>query len=130
MTLANAGHIPPYLNGEPVAMEGALPLGVMEDAEFSVMRFAWSEGDTLVLMSDGIAEATDADGQLFGFDRVHELLRTDSPRPKWHGRAALRAGRRHQRHHRHPDCRAGASSGIDAPSSSFDALNLAEIIFA
>ena len=27
-------------------------------------------------MSDGIAEATDADGQLFGFERVHELLRT------------------------------------------------------
>jgi serine phosphatase RsbU (regulator of sigma subunit) len=27
-------------------------------------------------MSDGIAEATDAEGQLFGFERVHELLRT------------------------------------------------------
>jgi hypothetical protein len=27
-------------------------------------------------MSDGIAEATDAEGHLFGFERVHELLRT------------------------------------------------------
>jgi serine phosphatase RsbU (regulator of sigma subunit) len=27
-------------------------------------------------MSDGIAEATDIDGNLFGFDRVHALLRT------------------------------------------------------
>jgi serine phosphatase RsbU (regulator of sigma subunit) len=26
-------------------------------------------------MSDGIAEATDADGQLFGFERIDELLR-------------------------------------------------------
>ena len=78
VTLANAGHIPPYLNGEPIAMEGALPLGVMEDAEFSYMRFQLSEDDTLVLMSDGIAEATDAEGHLFGFERIHELLRTVS----------------------------------------------------
>jgi len=75
ITLANAGHVPPYLNGEPVAMEGALPLGMMEGAEFSVMRFKLAQGDRLVLVSDGIAEATDANGQLFGFDRVHELLR-------------------------------------------------------
>jgi Stage II sporulation protein E (SpoIIE) len=76
ITLANAGHMPPYLNGEPVAMEGALPLGMMEGAEFSAMSFTLAEGDKLVLVSDGIAEATDADGQLFGFDRVQELLRT------------------------------------------------------
>jgi serine phosphatase RsbU (regulator of sigma subunit) len=48
----------------------------MEGAEFSVMRFTLAEGDKLVLVSDGIAEATDADGQLFGFDRVQQLLRT------------------------------------------------------
>jgi serine phosphatase RsbU (regulator of sigma subunit) len=29
-----------------------------------------------MLLSDGIAEATDANGQLYGFERVHELLRT------------------------------------------------------
>ena len=75
ITLANGGHMPPYLNGEPVAMEGALPLGMIEGAEFSVMRFRLAEGDKLVLVSDGVAEATDADGQLFGFERVHELMR-------------------------------------------------------
>jgi len=75
ITLANAGHVPPYLNGEPVAMEGALPLGMMEGAEFSVMRFKLAQGDRLVLVSDGIAEAMDPDGQLFGFERVHELVR-------------------------------------------------------
>jgi serine phosphatase RsbU (regulator of sigma subunit) len=48
----------------------------MEGAEFSVMSFTLAEGDKLVLVSDGIAEATDADGQLFGFDRVQQLLRT------------------------------------------------------
>jgi serine phosphatase RsbU (regulator of sigma subunit) len=77
-TLANAGHVAPYLNGEELPMEGALPLGMFEGAESSVMRFALKAGDKLVLMSDGIVEAMDANGKLFGFERVHELLRTAS----------------------------------------------------
>jgi len=76
VTLANAGHIPPYLNGEPVAMEGALPLGMIEGAEFSLVRFQLQDNDKLVLLSDGVVEATDADGNLFGFDRVQQLLHT------------------------------------------------------
>jgi sulfur transfer complex TusBCD TusB component (DsrH family) len=74
--LANAGHVAPYLNGEELPMEGALPLGMFEGAESSVLRFELKAGDRLVLMSDGIAEAMDTNGQLFGFERVHELLRT------------------------------------------------------
>jgi hypothetical protein len=74
-TLANAGHVAPYLNGEELPMEGALPLGMFEGAEPSVMRFELKDGDRLVLMSDGIAEAMDANGRLFGFERVNELLR-------------------------------------------------------
>ena len=83
VTLANAGHTPPYRNGEPLPMEGALPLGMIEDAEFSVMQFTLAQGDRLVLVSDGVAEATDADRQLFGFDRVQELLRRERLRLKW-----------------------------------------------
>jgi serine phosphatase RsbU (regulator of sigma subunit) len=75
VTLANAGHMAPYLNGEAMAMEGALPLGMIEGAESSVMHFQLKPGDNLMLMSDGVAEATDANGKLFGFERVHELLR-------------------------------------------------------
>jgi hypothetical protein len=75
-TLANAGHVPPYLNGEPLPIEGALPLGMVEGAEFSVLRFQLKEGDRLMLLSDGVAEATDANGKLFGFERVSELLHT------------------------------------------------------
>ncbi len=74
-TLANAGHIAPYLNDEAIEVEGSLPLGFIEDAEFSVMQFKLGEDDRVMLMSDGIAEATDAHGNLFGFERAHELLR-------------------------------------------------------
>ena len=74
VTLANAGHLPPYLNGQPVDVEGALPLGVIEDAGFTVTHFQLQENDRLVLASDGIVEAMDEQGQLFGFTRVQELL--------------------------------------------------------
>jgi hypothetical protein len=73
-TIANAGHMPPYLNGEALHMEGALPLGMLPEAEFSVMRFHLEENDKLVVLSDGVVEAMDADGHLFGFERVHRLL--------------------------------------------------------
>jgi hypothetical protein len=75
-TLANAGHIAPYLNGEPLPMEGALPLGILEGAEPSVLHFQLNDGDRLMLMSDGVPEATDHGGELFGFERVHQLLRS------------------------------------------------------
>jgi serine phosphatase RsbU (regulator of sigma subunit) len=77
-TLVNAGHMAPYLNDEPVQMKGALPLGMIAGAEFSVMHFRLNEHDRLMVMSDGIAEATDAKGDLFGFERIHDLLRTTS----------------------------------------------------
>ncbi|HET9085927.1 MAG TPA: PP2C family protein-serine/threonine phosphatase [Acidobacteriaceae bacterium] len=72
--LANAGHLPPYLNGTELSMEGALPLGMVENAEFSVMSFRVAPGDRLVLMSDGIAEAQDNRNRLFGFDRIQKML--------------------------------------------------------
>jgi serine phosphatase RsbU (regulator of sigma subunit) len=74
-TLANAGNVPPYLNGTPLDMEGSLPLGMIEEADFSVMHFQLHPNDKLVLISDGILEATDAQGQLFGFDRIQQHLR-------------------------------------------------------
>ena len=74
VTLANAGHIAPYINGKSIELDGSLPLGMLDTPEFSVMRFQLKEGDRLMLLSDGIAEATDANGHLFGFERVQELL--------------------------------------------------------
>jgi hypothetical protein len=74
-TLANAGHLPPYLNGQLMDVEGSLPLGVLDDPEFTLLRFTLAANDRLTLLSDGIAEATDAEGRLFGFDRVLEMLR-------------------------------------------------------
>lgn len=73
-TLVNAGHLAPYLNGNELPMEGALPLGAILGADFPVMHFQLAEGDSLMLMSDGIAEAQDAKGALFGFERIGEMM--------------------------------------------------------
>ncbi|MGB6193555.1 MAG: PP2C family protein-serine/threonine phosphatase, partial [Terracidiphilus sp.] len=74
VTIANAGHMTPYLNGEPLEIEGALPLGMLQEADFSVKRLGLEENDTLVVLSDGVVEAMDAEGHLFGFERLHRLL--------------------------------------------------------
>jgi hypothetical protein len=73
-TLANAGHLPPYLNGKELPMEGAVPLGMIPNADFSEMRFQINPGDRLMLLSDGIVEAQSATGRLFGFERIRALL--------------------------------------------------------
>jgi hypothetical protein len=74
VTMANAGHLAPYLNGKEMQMEGALPLGMLPGADFSVMHFHLGLGDTLMLMSDGVAEAQDEQKRLFGFERIGEML--------------------------------------------------------
>jgi serine phosphatase RsbU (regulator of sigma subunit) len=74
VTMSHAGHIPPYLNGNEVQMEGALPLGMISGVEFPSQSLQLQPGDELTLMSDGIAEAQDSHGQLFGFDKVHEMM--------------------------------------------------------
>jgi hypothetical protein len=73
-TLANAGHLPPYLNGTELEMEGALPLGAIPGITFPLLHFKLAEGDSLMLMSDGIVEAQDAEGQLFGFERIGKMM--------------------------------------------------------
>lgn len=72
--LVNAGHLPPYLNGKELPIEGALPLGAVPGSEFSVLKFKLAEEDLLMLMSDGVAEAQSEKGHLFGFERVAEML--------------------------------------------------------
>jgi serine phosphatase RsbU (regulator of sigma subunit) len=44
--------------------------------EFPVLRFQLDEGDSLTFMTDGIAEAQDARGNLFGFEQVEKMMRS------------------------------------------------------
>jgi hypothetical protein len=73
LILANAGHIPPYLNSQEVALPGGLPLGVLAENKYEEVRLYLHPGDRLLLVSDGVVEARQPSGELFGFDRVHNL---------------------------------------------------------
>jgi hypothetical protein len=69
VTIANAGHLSPYLDGKEVELHGALPLGVVENATYQVTHFQLPEGSRLTFYSDGVVEAQNQKGELFGFER-------------------------------------------------------------
>jgi hypothetical protein len=71
--LANAGHLPPYVNGKELALDGALPLGALPDIAFPITRLRIKEGESMLLVSDGVVEARNAQGELFGFERTRNL---------------------------------------------------------
>jgi hypothetical protein len=73
VVMANAGHLPPYLNTQEVNLPGGLPLGVLPEVSYPEVRLYLHPGDRLLLMSDGVVEARQGSGELFGFDRVHNL---------------------------------------------------------
>jgi len=73
LVLANAGHLPPYLNSQEISLPGGLPLGVLPDVSYQEVRLYLHPGDRILLMSDGVVEARQPSGELFGFDRVHNL---------------------------------------------------------
>jgi serine phosphatase RsbU (regulator of sigma subunit) len=72
--IANAGHLPPYVNGKEVELPGAVPLGLLDEACYESIDVRLEAGDRLALYTDGLLEARNADGELFGFGRVGELL--------------------------------------------------------
>ena len=73
MVIANAGHLPPYLNSQEIALAGSLPLGVLGEISYEESRFFLHPGDRVLLLSDGVVEARHSNGELFGFDRVRLL---------------------------------------------------------
>ena len=66
LTIANAGHLAPYLNGAELAISNGLPLGITEESEYEESRHLLSPTDTLVLISDGVVEARDKRRSLYG----------------------------------------------------------------
>jgi hypothetical protein len=71
--IANAGHLSPYLNGREVELPGALPLGVESGVRYETTEFWLEPNSRLVFYSDGVVEAQNSKGELFGFDRGCEL---------------------------------------------------------
>jgi hypothetical protein len=71
VTLANAGHLSPYRGGQEVAVQPGLPLGIVASPEaYEERSFAMEPGEKLTFLSDGVVEARNSHGELFGFERT------------------------------------------------------------
>ncbi len=73
-TVANAGHLPPFLNGKEFALQESLPLGIDAEVVFADHDFMLRKGDRLTLYPDGVPEARCKKGELYGFERTRILL--------------------------------------------------------
>lgn len=77
---SSAGHNPPRMrsciSGSVAQLDRAqnLPLGVAPNLQFSNGSHIFSPGDQLILYTDGIVEAANSTGELFGTDRLDTLL--------------------------------------------------------
>ncbi len=76
-TLANAGHLAPFRDAQELPVKGSLPLGLTMDTEYDELAFQLQEGETLTFYTDGILEARNQAGELYGFERVAALVGSD-----------------------------------------------------
>src|SRR5215217_6942454 len=74
---ANAGHDLPYLhrNGEAEELRArGMPLGLMPEMGYEEKEIVLQAGETTLLYSDGLVEAHDPKGEMFGFPRLRALI--------------------------------------------------------
>jgi sigma-B regulation protein RsbU (phosphoserine phosphatase) len=79
LSYTNAGHEQPYLIGPDGDVrrldKGGIALGMLEEFPFDQETVPFSPGSTLIICSDGITEAMDANGAQFGDARLGALVR-------------------------------------------------------
>ncbi|MBP3758938.1 MAG: PP2C family protein-serine/threonine phosphatase [Firmicutes bacterium] len=79
LTAANAGHEYPAVKRaggrfEVIKSKHSLFIGGMEDVTYKEYELYMEPGDQIFLYTDGLPEATDADGKMFGIDRMTDAL--------------------------------------------------------
>ncbi|HUC28252.1 MAG TPA: GAF domain-containing protein [Candidatus Acidoferrum sp.] len=77
LTVANSGLPRPiYVHGgkNEVIEATGLPLGLFDDAEYDEFKFQMKPGDMFVFFSDGILDARNRKGDLFGRGRVEKIV--------------------------------------------------------
>lgn len=73
LEIANAGHLSPYIDGHELELPGALPLGILSRSTYQITRAFLAPGSRITFCSDGVVEAQNAEGELFGFDRSQQI---------------------------------------------------------
>ena len=70
LIVANAGHLAPYIDGREAEISPALPLGIEKNVSYAEIRLTLPPGAQLTFVSDGVVEARNEKGELFGFERT------------------------------------------------------------
>ena len=83
---ANAGHEHPALRRadgeyELVIYKHGMPVGVIRDLPYKEHEFQLQPGDSFFVYTDGVAEATDANKEMYGTDRMLKALNQDPDAP-------------------------------------------------
>jgi serine phosphatase RsbU (regulator of sigma subunit) len=77
LSFANAGHDLPYLrrggDSEELRAKG-MPLGLMPGMGYEVKEIVLDAGDSALFYSDGLVEAHEPKGEMFGFPRLRALV--------------------------------------------------------
>ena len=87
MTYSSAGHDSPFIlhtsdcSFEIPETTGDMPLGIKKDEPYHTKQFQLTPGDFLILFTDGIFEARNPQGELFGMDRFQIAVQqcTETP---------------------------------------------------
>jgi len=86
LRLSSAGHDPPFIYDPQqdsfIELDaGALPLGIMRGEEYpEVTHGPLAPGSVIMVSTDGVWEAQNENEEMFGKDRVYEILRTNAHR--------------------------------------------------
>jgi len=83
--MASAGHLNPYISSAheaPRELDASpgLPLGLAANSDYANVPMVFAPGETITFLSDGVVEARDAQGELFGFDRACALAAQSAER--------------------------------------------------
>lgn len=82
LRVVNAGH-PPWLRLRGASVERhparSVPLGLLEEARYEAEEVELEAGDRLLFYTDGLTEARNARGELFGLKRLERLLASRRP---------------------------------------------------
>jgi len=75
LSYSNAGHLPPIFFSADEALSymelpQAPPVGVFAEAQYETVTIPFLPGNSILLYTDGIVEASDENDQLYGFDRL------------------------------------------------------------
>jgi len=81
LEFVNCGHIPPlFVCGSEVIRpsHGNLPVGLMPDVTYESDRYSLHAGDRLVLVTDGVTEAENPEGEFFDNERLEAAAKKGS----------------------------------------------------